>query len=159
MKKLLIFMVMAVLMSGCSILGQKEKMSDLDRMEMPTPYEDVESMDLAERKVGFSFQIPAKMSGAEKSKITVVDNMIIQVTYGNDAITLRKGKGQADISGDTAEYESVQKAIFNKNEIECKGKGDKYHLITWSSDDYSYSIRISDGADFESCLKMLEGIE
>lgn len=137
---LLICVGCAAIFSGCGSTYEEESA----QAEMANPFIDCETIEDAQGIAGFLIDVPEDLKewGYEDSWIQAVDDYLIQVCYLNkdEQILVRKGKGEADVSGDYNTYSYTETIELNGLEIERKGDGNTFNLATWTSGGYSYSI-------------------
>ena len=82
----------------------------------------------------------------------MVNESVICVHYGSEEdvdMIIYKGTGSEDISGDYTSYPDVQEIDYDYRAIQMKGNGGKIYLATWNDKQYSFAIRIPDGAELD----------
>lgn len=152
MKKL-IGMVLAVMMSltlGCT--------KDENKASMINPWIEVETIDEAKKIAGFDFVIPETVDSKEITYIASITDEIIDVRYGDDYVSIRKGKGSEDISGDYNEYPVCEEETINGVDVVEKGTKDAVNHVTWTNGDYSYSIYSETGITIEAVQLLVSSI-
>jgi hypothetical protein len=137
-----------------------ESVSDSSSEEMPNPFVDYDTLEEAEKAVGFDISIPESVTVngkeyAEKNYQVATDLSLIQVFYMDNedlpVLMIRKASGTEDISGDYNEY-AITKSVSDVFEsegssVEVKIKGnsnDAMCLATWVKDGYSYAVSLED---------------
>ena len=122
---------------------------------MPNPFVDYDTLEEAEKAVGFEINVPESIDGYSEKLISVMDGKMIQVVFaeGDKQICIRKEKGNDDISGDYTKYAEKKITDVDGVTITLKGGNGKYGNATWTADGYSYSI----GA-YDYSLEVNEGI-
>ena len=82
-------------------------------------------------------------------KYHVLPGCLIEGKYQfeNMDITVRRGYGSKDVSGDTNSYESVGTVEYDGIPVEISKIGDYVHCIKWTYDNFSYAILSSSGMD------------
>ena len=136
-------------------------------MQIANPFVDCESLDAAAEIAGFDFTVPETVEGYPDRMIQAIANDLIQVfcTTGDMAqsdteyILLRKGVGTEDISGDYNEYASVTEEDVNGRTVTLKGDGEQVYLATWTDGGYSYSVSVSDGAELDTVLALVNALK
>lgn len=156
MKKLFMFLTISFISLftfGCS---SKENQSSI-----ANPWIEVNSIDEAIEEAGFNdFEVPESIKDKEISYIAVLENdePIIEVIYGDD-ITVRKGLGDSDISGDYNEY-SIKEIHDGENiSFNTKGNNELINNVTWINDNYSYSIFTNNGLNIETVNNLVNIIK
>jgi len=133
----------------CVVLGVREgtrvkKQGDGENVMVANPFQDVQTIEQAEKIVGFNIAVPEKILSYTISNISVISETLIDVSYQNEnsekIYEIRKGRGENDISGDYTEYkEKVEREILGKK-VKLSGENGKYNLVTWTDRGYTYSI-------------------
>ncbi len=128
---------------------------NLDRKPITTggnPVVTVNSLSDAEKTAGFPISVPQKYGDDEIFTITVVNESVISVHYGSEEdvdMVIYKGTGSEDISGDYTVYPDVQDIEYGFRSIQLQGNAGKIYLATWNDRQYSFAVRIPDGAELE----------
>ena len=109
MKKITTLLVCAAMLCCFAACAEKPEIPKIDDIvggvQIPNPFTEVDTMDAAAEKTGFSLALPE----LENVVIRVMnDEMIEVIAKGEDEIRVRKAKGEDDISGDYNEYADVQ---------------------------------------------------
>ena len=104
----------------------------------PNPFIEVNSMDKAFKRTGFTLETPATYKNYKKKKINVIKDKMIEVVYlketNTEGLVIRKSKGTYKISKDV-------KTIRNGNyDVIEQTKGENIILTTWTDGTYSYII-------------------
>ncbi len=151
---------MAVLsLVGCSSKNNNTaKVDDVEIIEsednqIANPWSEVKSIDEAKNIVGFDFAVPDSIDGNSISLIQVMDDEEIEVRY--DDVILRKSKGNEDNSGDYNNYDVVKTV----DGVTLKGDGNNYHLASWASGDYAYSITSSGGLSLDTISELVDFLD
>lgn len=137
---------------------------------MANPFITSNTLEEASAIIGFSVELPTKEQLPEWVTTTVyktstVNTQLLEVIYAADdtftkEIRIRKAiTDKEDMSGDYNDYEKEETVIFEDKTVNAKFKGDKMYLATWKDGEYSYSVRVSDGAsaaDFEELISFIK---
>lgn len=130
-------------------------------VQMPNPLIDCDTLDAAADIAGFSFAVPDDINNAYTSQnIVAIENDMIQVILSNDdnnKLTIRKGSGTDDISGDYNNYKRTKTVNISGITVSLKGDATKFSLATWTDGTYSYSVSITENAQ-GSTQKKLQNI-
>ena len=112
--------------------------------EIVNPFLSCQTMDAAAQIAGFSMELPEHL---QRSAIRAVESSMIEVTCqdGEAQITLRKGIGTQDISGDYDSYPEITQEDINNCSVTLKGSNGKIMVATWNSDGYTYAVRAAKG--------------
>lgn len=125
-----------------TISTSTETQASDNHVQIPNPWVDCSSLEDAARFAGFSLQAPEQIDNYPDILIQSIEKEIIQVIYQNDtsSITIRKGVGLDDISGDYNEYNESSTETINEHQVTEKGNDGKVYLAIWSDGDYSYAV-------------------
>lgn len=152
MKKL-IGMVLAVMMSltlGCTKVEKEASIAN--------PWEEVETIEEAKKNAGFDINVPETVDSKEITYIASITDETIDVRYGDDYVSIRKGKGSEDISGDYNEYTVNEEETIDGMNVVEKGEDDVINNVTWTNGDYSYSIYSQTGITIETVHTLVSSI-
>ena len=152
--------VIAVGVVGCAKKPQKSE-NDItqEQVQIPNPIVTYETIDEAKEALDFEPVIPGKINEEyETSHICVIDKKLFQVTFknGTDEILYRMSKGNEDISGDYNEYEVTRDVDIDGIKAVFKGNADKVYVITWSDDEFSYSMSFTAGISEETAKELIK---
>lgn len=130
-----------------SMSGQKIQITTENQTRIPNPYVDYDTIEEAQKAVGFSVQLPTKVTGYEKDAISVMDGKVLQIVYrnGDAEICIRKAAGKDDISGVYESYTKVEKVTAGDVQAELRGDGTKVYVAVWTSGSYTYAVYASAG--------------
>lgn len=116
-----------------------------ENVQIPDPWTECSDIDDAEKKAGFSFDIPETIEGYKIGLIQNQDQSMIEVIYeavddSDDTIHIRKGSGTDDISGDYNSYSESKKVTIGSYDVTMKGNNGMVSLATWSDGEFSYAV-------------------
>lgn len=139
MKKL-ITMILCVL-TVCSLAACGSKSANNENNEIPNPFIDCNTLEDAAKIAGFDITIPDAIDEYTGRTIQAVDKDLIQVIYKNDdsEISIRKGTGSDDISGDNNKYAETSTVTVGDLQVTFKGGDGKVKLATWTNGNYTYA--------------------
>lgn len=156
MKKLMVLMLCALLaltLIACgntseeTVIGEDPASwgSDLEedgKVEIPSPFEDCETMEDAARICGFDMTVPASFAGYSDRLIQAVENELLQVidSNGEDNILFRKEAGTEDASGDYTPYAENNTVSVGEYEVTMKGDDGMVSVAVWAKAGYSYAV-------------------
>ena len=130
--------------------------------EIANPYVDCETLEEAGELAGFDISVPDEIDGGyTQGTIQAVENEMIQVIYTTEAgeeITLRKGTGTEDISGDYNEYAEENTLDVDGTSVTARGDGLVY-AATWTDGTYTYAITASAGLESDSVSALVPSIQ
>ena len=131
--------------------------------EIANPYVDCETLEEAGELAGFDISVPDEIDGGyTQGTIQAVENEMIQVIYTTEAgeeITLRKGTGTEDISGDYNEYAEENTLDVDGTSVTARGSDGLVYAATWTDGTYTYSITASAGLESDSVSALVPSIQ
>ena len=135
-------------------------------VQIPNPFVDCESLEEAAKLAGFEITLAAEPDGYPERLIQAVQNDMIQVFFTDGdlaeeetaSVLFRKAVGSEDISGDYNEYASVTEQDVNGRTVTLKGDGKLTYLAIWTDGEFSYSVSVSNGADTDAVLALVDGL-
>lgn len=143
---------------------QTEEAADTSELtQYVNPYAEYDTLEEAERAAGFDITGPDSYGGYTEPYYAVIEGKILEVQYydisDSRGMTIRKAKGNEDISGDYNEYDNITEIQVNGNTVTIKGNGDEFSLAVWVSGDYSYSASVSSGISENLLKEIIEKIQ
>ena len=130
-----------------------------DEVMIGNPMETIATMAEAEKITGFGLEAPETIQGSELSEITVISGDTIEVDYiqnGEIIASVRKAKGDEDISGDYNTYSQTETVAITAGDVTIKGNDGTYYLATWTSDGYSYSFSSEGGISKADIIRVID---
>ena len=131
--------------------------------EIANPYVDCETLEEAGELAGFDISVPIEIDGGyTQGTIQAVENEMIQVIYTTEAgeeITLRKGTGTEDISGDYNEYAEENTLDVDGTSVTARGSDGLVYAATWTDGTYTYAITASAGLESDSVSALVPSIQ
>lgn len=147
------------LLAACAIIicfmVYKNMNQNKSNVTIPNPWSEVNTIEEAEKITGFKFSIPETINNETISNISVMDDTLISVDYGEN-ITIRKSSVLEDISGDYNQYDSSETQTIQDVDVTIQSNTTTYS-ITWNKDNYSYSL-YSDNVDKEIVIQAVNEI-
>ena len=140
MKKLItlsLCLAAALLLTGC---GSQES------GELANPFVEYDTIEEAEKAVGFDLSVPESIDGLSERIIRVdSEDQLIEVIYQNgqdedQEIRIRKAVGTDEISGDYNDYSQSRTLDVDGIAVTVKGDDDLITVATWARDPYVYSL-------------------
>lgn len=136
-------------------------------VQIANPFVDCDDFDVAAELAGFAISVPETVDGYPLRLIQAVDGDMIQVFYATgdladeaaQRVLLRKAVGSEDVSGDYNEYAEVFEQDVGGRTVTFKGDGSLVYLAVWTDGSYSYSVSVSDGADLDAILALVNGLK
>ena len=128
---------------------------------MVNPTQEVATIAEAEKITGFPIGIPEEYEGQKYSTITVINETVIRVSYGEEnkkILIISKGVSDEDISGDYNSYRETDTHEYKGVEITTKGNDGQISLATWSIDRYSFAVSVPEGIEFSDLKKLFDEI-
>ncbi len=157
--------VMVASMTGCGKETPKPIEPVEENVQIPSPFNECDTIEEAEKIAGFDIVIPEKVpEGFSDKNISAIQDEMIDITYvnGEDQLRIRKGKGIDDVSGDYTEYDKTSTVEVNNQSITLKGNGDKINVAIWNDGEFSYSITVNigdAGINSDVITDLVKGIE
>ena len=148
--------------SGATDTGTSTDTAD-GSTEIANPYVDCETLEEAGELAGFDISVPDEIDGGyTQGTIQAVENEMIQVIYTTEAgeeITLRKGTGTEDISGDYTAYAEENTLDVDGTSVTARGSDGLVYAATWTDGTYTYSITASAGLESDSVSALVPSIQ
>lgn len=113
-----------------------------ENTQIPNPWTEHKTLQDAANATGFSLNAPETIKGYPEVSIQTLEKEIIQMMYSNDtdSITIRKGTGTEDISGDYNVYQESKKVTVGKYTVTESGNDGTVSLATWNDGTYTYAL-------------------
>ena len=110
--------------------------------QIANPFVVCKNLDEAAKVAGFSMTVPEAVKGYTLDEISAVQKNMIQVIYqnGDATLSLRKGAGSEDISGDYNQYPEEKTVQVGERSVTMKGKDGKVKVAIWNGDGYAYAV-------------------
>ena len=139
-----------LLISGC---GKKTEVSN--------PFVEVSNIKEVESLVGFTITVPDKVLDYKDKRISVIENEMIDITYTKkkSKLTIRKGIGTVDISGDYNNYSDIKENIIEGVTVTTRGNDNLIFNATWNNDNYTYAIVSNTGIDSGDIVNLVKEIK
>lgn len=118
--------------------GQISIQTDREGAQIPNPFTDCATLEEAAKTAGFSMTLP---EGGYTFQ--VMPGHMIQAS--GDGLTIRKGVGSDDISGDYTSYPQTGTRTVKGLSLTWKGENDRVRVATWSKGDYTFSVSSETG--------------
>ena len=144
----------ALLLFALTACGQQQpREPEGGNVQIPNPWVDCATLSEAAELAGFDVAVPGHIEGYPNQMIQAMVKTMIQVMYfdgdpaaeSSSAVTVRKGTGEEDISGDYNEYPESKTAQIHGMDVLLKGENGLIHCATWTRDGYSYAINADKG--------------
>ena len=123
--------------------------------EIANPFAGYQTVEEAERAVGFSIALP---EGYEILNVSVMSDKMLQIDFENGTM-IRKMAGSEDISGDYNKYEKVETVDVNGAQAEMRINGGKVYSATWQDGGYTYALFNTDGISIEEAQNIITAVK
>ncbi len=126
------------------------------------PYVYYDTLEEAEKAVGFEMTSPEIINDEKISEIIVIAGDTIELRYGTDEdseVTIRKAKGTEDISGDYNTYGFEKEISVDGISALAKGDGDMIKLLTWQKGGFTFALHAAKGMTEEQVMDIINLIE
>lgn len=148
-----------VLILGLLFFLPARKDSPASLPQVTNPITQAQSLQALSQLVGFDVaEIPGLPFDVQTITYAAYYNEIAETTYlgTENTCILRQAAGTDDISGDYTDYPFQEQCTVNGTEVLLKGQStDSLQLAVWHRDDFSYSMRFTQGiplAAYEAVL-------
>lgn len=135
---------------------------DPGQEQVTNPFVTYQSLEEAQEAAGFTLSVPESFEGAGRREIAVIDGRIIDVTYldgeDNRVLTIRKGTGEEDISGDYNEYPQEDVTELEGLSVTVRGDGERIFLALWQEKGYSYAVSFDDGGTQDQLKEIMKTV-
>jgi hypothetical protein len=135
---------------------------DPGQEQVANPFVTYQSLEEAEKAAGFALPAPESFEGAGRREIAVIDGRIIDVTYldgeDNRVLTIRKGTGEEDISGDYNEYPQEDVTELEGLSVTVRGDGKRIFLALWQEEGYSYAVSFDKGGTQDQLKEIMKTV-
>ena len=122
-------------------LGNMDNTGDNMKVSIGNPWTEYKSVEEASKAAGVTFEVPEKFGSYKISYIQAMEGIAeVRFSNGDNTITVRKGTGSDDISGDYNEYKSVSEKEINGSTVTLKGSGKGVSAAVWTDGKCSYSV-------------------
>lgn len=136
---------------------------DSEFSQVGNPYEYFDTLEEAEKNIGFEITAPADYGNYTNVDYTVISGYILQIGYydesDSEGLSVRKSASAEDISGDYNTYENIAEITSDSRQITLKGSGDKYYLAVWNDGGYSYAVSVKPGASEAEITELVKNIK
>ena len=122
--------------------------------QIPNPFVECATLAEAQAQAGFSLTLP---DSCTPKHISVLPDQMIQVLC-DGGLTIRKGTGQADISGDYNTYPQVDTVSSHGAEITLMGDGQTVKVAVWTAEGYTYAIQSDSGLNRDAMVKLAAAV-
>ncbi len=136
--------------------------SDEEAVTVVNPYVYYDTLEEAEKAVGFEMTSPEIINKEKISEIIVIAGDTIELRYGTDdgsSVTIRKAKGAEDISGDYNTYEFEKALTIDNISVSAKGDDDLIKLLTWKKGEFTFALNSPKGMTEEQVMDIINLIE
>ena len=140
------------------VLGEhdeKEAGPETGMTQIANPWSEYVSAAEAAQAAGIPFAAPETLGGAKISYIQAM-NGIAEVRYGT--VSIRKGSGTEDISGDYNIYAEIHAVTVADAEVTLRGNDGKVYGAVWNDGTYSYAYYAEDGVTAEAAQAQISEI-
>lgn len=142
-------LLMCLFFVGCA--AKKENLIEENPDIFRETFTEVKDLNEVESVAGFPIKIPEHIFEKNfRSEIRAIKGKVIQVTYyGLDQLiiirkTINNGEDE-DVSRDFNDYPEKSDERVGNIKILLRGNDGKINVMSWSSENYSYSININPG--------------
>lgn len=180
MKKLIVLLSFAVILTGftgcfkddsandasnntqsqASSTASREEISSKE-VQLVNPFKSCETLDDAISVAGFEMTAPDSVKeGFDERIFRAMKDSMIEIIYKNEAdtITVRKGAGTDDVSGDFNKYEAISEVSVGEINAVLKLNGDAVMVVTWTAAENAFSISSASGISKEEAIAIIKAV-
>ena len=134
-----------------------------ENVQIPNPWTECDSIEEAAENAGFAFETPKEIGDYKITSVCNLDQTMIEVVYQltddeEKEITIRKGSGTDDISGDYTSYSESKQVKIGEYDVTEQGDEGSVNLATWTADGYSYSVSVPEMAE-EDIVSIIQQVK
>ncbi len=128
------------------VLGDYDDDNSLDGGDdimagIANPWSEYDTVAEAAKAAGVEFSAPEKIDGYTITLIQAMEGIVdVRYTDGENEITIRKGTGTDDISGDYNTYKNVSEKKINGNIVTLKGNDGGISSASWTDGKNAFSV-------------------
>lgn len=128
-------------------------------VQIPNPWTEYQNADEMAQAVGFEFRAPDTADGLPVDYYQAMDGLAeIDYSDGVRSITLRKGTGTDDKSGDCNSYAEEGTLTVGDHTLTVKGSDGIINLAVWNDGEYTYSISSADRLSEDAVTAIAEAM-
>lgn len=124
---------------------------------MKTPMIKYESMQEAEKALGFSVLFSSVLGTGTITDIYTIDDKLLHLVLNNGLI-YRMSKGSKDISGIYTNYPEVNEEKIGNYVVTCKGQHGRVFVILWTDGQYTFSMYTPYGVQPDRVKELVESL-
>ena len=129
-----------------------------ENMQIPNPFIGYQTLEDAEKAVGFNMSIPAEADGYKILNVSTMNDVMLQVDFEN-GVELRKQAGSEDISGDYNVYPVIEQAEINGVQVTLRIDNGKVYSAIWQRGGYTYALFSENGLSVEEAKNVISRTE
>lgn len=129
---------------------------------LANPFVTCTTLEEAAQTAGFEMTVPDVLEGYEQIVIQAVKDQLIQVIWqsGDNKITIRKGTGAEDISGDYNQYPHTEEISVGDLQVTVKGSDEAVNTAVWTVGDYAYAISaLNEGIERDAMSGLIGAVQ
>jgi len=129
---------------------------------LANPFREHETLAEATETMGLPMEVPAVPEGWEETAIRSMagEHPLIEVLWhnGDARLTLRKGAGDTDVSGDYNAYDETRTADWKPNGVRLKGRDGLLFHADWTDGGFAFAIVSDEGLTEEAMRALVTGL-
>jgi len=124
----------------------------------PNPVTNCTTLKEAESLAGFTINTPKKISGYGKRHISVIDNSLIQIIYGNNkkSLCIRKTAEESNLDSNSIQYEETKNIKIKGLQVTTYGENGKINSAIWTKNGFFYSIHTTSSLSHTKMKKIIK---
>lgn len=124
---------------------------------MKNPMVKYESIQEAEKALGFSVLFPSVFGTGAVTDIYTIDDKVLHLVLNNGLI-YRMSKGSEDISGIYTNYPETNEEKIGNYTVTCKGQYRRVFVILWTDGEYTFSLYTPYGVQPDRVKELIESM-
>lgn len=114
-----------------------------EQTEVANPFRACQTMEQAADAAGFSMELPSWADGCTlRAGAGIIE---AACRWEEDQLVVRKGLGEADISGDYRSYPQTEQRQLDGRAVTGRGEDGKVLVAVWQDEGYTYAVRSREG--------------
>lgn len=148
--------IAALSLAAC---GGVPKNSGVSEERIPNPFVEYQTLEATEQQAAFTITLPPPIVRSNSLVYQFAQELgLMEVDFenANGSGTIRKAKGNGDISGDYTEYEAQTTTVLGTIPVTLKGDGAGYTLAIWTDGAFAHSLSVDTGMSKDEWASLLQ---
>ncbi|MBQ4474346.1 MAG: hypothetical protein II930_08635 [Lachnospiraceae bacterium] len=155
--------VLALVLALCMIFGLTACMRGATQEETTTlmvanPVKEFDTLEAAVADSGTALNVTMAIDAQPSGYATI--GQIVEITYGDGAVVVRKAPGNEDVSGDYNTYAVTKQLDVNGKYVTVKGPAEgAWNQILWLGEDVTYSVYVKEAVNDEAVAAWVASVK